>query len=346
MSSAFDFANPALMAVALAVLLPTVLWHHVAERRHRRGTVRYSDVSRLKEAIPRPSFFHRHALVALRLASLGLAILALGRPRLTESLEELLSRGIDICITLDLSGSMLAEDMPPENRIVAAKKVVHDFIEGRRSDRIGLVVFSGRAYTQCPLTTDYAVLQSLLERAHPSMMREDGTAIGMGLALAVNRLRDTGARSRVVILVTDGRSNAGKIEPATAAELAKALGIKVYTIGIGGRGRARVPVLDPRTGKLMADPFTGRPMYGYIDEDLNEEGLRDIATKTGGVYFRATATQALAAVFAEIDRLEKSDVKTREYQRHTELYLYPLAAALLLLLAEVLLASTRLRRIP
>ncbi|MBI3892708.1 MAG: VWA domain-containing protein [Candidatus Wallbacteria bacterium] len=162
----------------------------------------------------------------------------------------------------------------------------------------------------------------------------------------MNRLRETGARSRVIVLVTDGRNNAGKLEPATAAELAKAMGIKIYTIGIGGRGRARVPVIDPRTGKLMTDPFTGQAMYGYTDEDLNEDSLREIAQKTGGVYFRATATEALHAVFSEIDRLEKSEVKTREYQRHTELFAWFLGAALGLLLLEVVLSNTRLRRIP
>ncbi|MBI3893834.1 MAG: VWA domain-containing protein, partial [Candidatus Wallbacteria bacterium] len=183
--SAFEMGSPELMLVAGAVLLPTVLWHHLAERRHRRGTVRYSDVGRLKEALPRLNFFHRHVLVALRLGAVALAIVALGRPRISESLEELLTRGIDICMCLDLSGSMLAEDMQPDNRITAAKKVVENFIDGRKSDRIGMVVFAGRAYTQCPLTTDYSVLQSLLRRAHPTMMREDGTAIGMGLAMAV-----------------------------------------------------------------------------------------------------------------------------------------------------------------
>ncbi|MBI4870157.1 MAG: VWA domain-containing protein [Candidatus Riflebacteria bacterium] len=346
MTATFEFARPDLLLLAAAVILPTVLWHHLSADRRRRGTVRFSEVGRLKASLSGASFYLRHLLAILRLAALALAILALGRPRLSQSIEELLTRGIDIVLCMDLSGSMLAEDMEPDNRVTAAKKVAEEFIRGRRSDRIGLVVFAGRAYTMCPLTTDYSVLLSLLEKADPSLMREDGTAIGMGLSTALNRLRETGAPSRIVVLVTDGRNNKGKIEPATAAEMAKALGIKVYAVGVGGHGRARVPVLDPKTGKAMVDPFSGQRMYGYTDEDLNEEMLRDVASSTGGVYFRATATSALQAVFSEIDRMEKSDVKTREYHRYTELFIFFLTPALLLLILEAVLASTRLRRIP
>ncbi len=345
MSSSLELARPDLLILAGAVILPTVLWHHLAKQRHPRGTVRFSDVKRLTQGLPRPGFYHRHFLATLRLLALALAVIALGRPRMTQSLEEILTQGIDITICLDLSGSMLAEDMQP-NRIGAAKKVVRNFIEGRKSDRVGLVVFAGRAYTQCPLTTDQQVLMNLLDRVDAGMLREDGTAIGMGLAMAVNRLRETSAKSRVIILVTDGRNNAGKLEPATSAELAKAMGIKVYTIGVGGKGRAKVPMMDPRTGRVMTDPFTGQPMYGYTDEDLQEDVLRDIATTTGGVYFRATATRALAAVFSEIDRLEKTDVKTREHRRYTEYFAWFLIPSLLLLLLETVLANTRLRRIP
>lgn len=345
MTPTFELARPELLLVGLLVVLPTVLWHHLAEQRHRRATVRFSDVRRLRGALPPARFYLRHVLATLRLLAVALIVIALARPRLSQSLEEMLARGIDIVLCLDVSGSMLAEDMQPANRITAARKVSEEFIDGRRNDRIGLVVYAGRAFTACPLTTDYAVLTSLLRRADPSMIREDGTAIGMGLATAVNRLRETGARSHIVVLVTDGRNNAGKIEPATAAELAKALGIKIYAIGVGGRGRARVPIVDPRTGKQMIDPFSG-PMYGYTDEDLNEESLRQIANATGGVYFRATATSALEAVFKEIDRMEKTEVKTRVYHRYTELFLWFLAPAVFLLLLETILANTRLRRLP
>lgn len=335
-----------LLLLSALVLLPTVLWHHLSASRRRRSTVRFSDVGRLTREVPRPGFARKHLLCLLRFAAFALAIIALGRPRLSQSMEELLTRGIDIVLCQDVSGSMLAEDMEPSNRMTAARKVLEQFVAGRKSDRIGLVVFAGRAYTQCPLTTDYSVLQQMIRRLDPSMMREDGTAIGMGLATAVNRLRETGAKSRVIVLVTDGRSNAGKIEPATAANLAKAMGIKIYAVGVASRGRARVPVLDPKSGQPMADPFSGQPMYGYTDDDLNEDGLRAIASETGGVYFRATATSALEAVFSEIDRLEKSDVKSREYHKHTEWFMWFLGPAILLLVLETVLATTRLRRLP
>lgn len=341
-----SLGSPWTCLAAAVLVLPTLTWHFWLRPSRRRSAVRFPGVGELAR-LPAPATVRlRHLVPALRWMALALAIVALGRPRLDHKIEEVLTRGIDIVVALDVSGSMLAEDFEPKNRMEGARAVVRQFVAGRLSDRIGLVVFAGRAYTQCPLTLDRDVLLQLLDRVQVGMLPEDGTAIGMGLSTALNRLRETGAKSRVVILVTDGRNNAGKIPPQTAAELARSLGIKVYTIGIGGTGRARVPYLDPRTGRVQRNPLTGQPLYGYTEEDLNEEDLKAIAEASGGRFYRATATRALEAVFEEIDQLEASDIKSRVHYQYTELFPWFLLPALLLLTVEVALASTRLRRVP
>jgi Ca-activated chloride channel family protein len=231
---------------------------------------------------------------------------ALARPQTGADRVEVKSEGIDIVLAIDVSGSMRAEDFRPDNRLTVAKRVAQEFVAGRAGDRIGLVVFAGGAYTQCPLTLDYGVLTDLLEEV--SFGHPDGTAVGMALATAVNRLRRAQGESRVVILLTDGQNNAGEVDPVTAAEAARALGIRVYTIGAGTDGLAQVPVDDPVFGRR----------YVQIEAHLDEETLQEIADLTGGKYYRATSAEALERIYQEIDALEKTEVETYEYVQYNE----------------------------
>ncbi|HXI02175.1 MAG TPA: VWA domain-containing protein, partial [Candidatus Saccharimonadales bacterium] len=273
--------------------------------------------------------------MALRCAVIVLVAAGFARPQAGHDEEEMLTRGIDIVLVLDNSTSMAAEDFRPKNRLAVAKEAVATFVKGRRSDRLGLVVFAGSGYTACPLTLDYGVLLEILSGTRLAE-RDEGTAIGMGLSMALNRLRDSDAKSKVIVLLTDGRNNRGAIDPSTAASLAKTLGIKVYTIGVGARGEAPYPVQDPVLGKR----------YVYLRADIDEDSLKSIADTTGGRYFRATDSDSLREIFKEIDGLEKTDIKVRHYMRYEELFTWAIWPALGLLLVEILLASTRLRRIP
>jgi len=229
---------------------------------------------------------------------------------------------------------MLAEDIRP-NRIEAAKEVAAGFVQGRRNDRIGLVIFAGRAFTQCPLTTDYGIVVSLLEKLEVGMI-EDGTAIGSGLGVAVKRLKDSQAKSKVIILLTDGRNNRGEIDPKTAADLAAAYSIKVYTIGAGKEGLARYPIDDPVFGRR----------YVQIQVDIDEETLKSIAQISGGRYFRATDRSSLETIYREIDQLEKTEIEVTEFTRYSEWFHYPLAFALVLLLCEIIFRNSWLRKLP
>jgi Ca-activated chloride channel family protein len=260
----------------------------------------------------------------------------LARPQSTSKEEKITTKGIDIVLAMDVSSSMLAEDFRPKNRIEAAKMVAKEFIKGRKNDRIGLVVFAGESFTQCPLTLDYGVLYTILDHLKVASKDWDGTAIGMGLATAINRLKDSKAKSKVIILLTDGRNNRGQIDPITAARMAKAFGIRVYTIGTGTRGTAMYPVQDPLWGTRYV------PMRVDIDEDL----LRQIARITGGKYFRATSTEKLREIYKEISKMEKTKIEVKEYTRYEEFFVYFLALALVLLLAEVVLANTYFKTIP
>jgi Ca-activated chloride channel family protein len=277
---------------------------------------------------------------ALRWAALVLIIVALARPQKISQEKEVHTEGIDIMLALDISSSMLAEDFKPKNRIEAAKLVASEFIKERSSDQIGLVVFAGQSFTQCPLTLDYNLLLQLLDRVKIELVTggviEDGTAIGMAIANGVNRLRNSKAKSRVLILLTDGQNNRGEIDPLTAASAAKALGIRVYTIGVGTEGYAPYPMRDP----------WGNIVYQQMKVDIDEELLRKIADQTGGKYFRATDAQALRNVYQEIDRLEKSKIRVHQFRQREELFGKYLFAAFLLLLAEALLTATRLRTMP
>jgi Ca-activated chloride channel family protein len=266
---------------------------------------------------------------------LTLLIAALARPQTGQSSKDAESQGIDILLALDISGSMQAEDFKPHNRLYAAKEVIKDFIRDRRSDRIGLVIFASESITQCPLTTDYSVLTTFVDRVEIGQI-EDGTAIGLGLASSINRLRHSESKSRIVILLTDGNNNAGEIDPLTAAELAQIMGIKVYTIGAGKPGQATFTAADPATGRRVT----------YRLPELQEDILQQIAQKTGGEYFRATDEKALLNIYKTIDQLEKTKVKVKQYTQFADLFPHFLWAGLALLLLEILAGNTVLRKLP
>ena len=328
----YEFADPALLWLLLCV--PALAWWYFGRRRRRSGSLLYSDLSAVRRADTRRGGRWRYVLPVLRLLALATLVVAFARPRAGVTSENILTEGIDIVLVLDISSSMLAEDLEP-NRIQAAKQVAADFVAGRLNDRIGLVVFAGQAFTQVPLTLDYGVLRDLMDELEVGMV-EDGTAVGMGLATAVKRLNASAAESKVVVLLTDGRNNRGEIDPLTAAQMAQALGVRVYTIGAGSRGTARVPVDDPVLGRR----------YATVRVDVDEETLAEVASTTGGRYFRATDTESLASIYQEIDDLETTEIEVQNFIRYTELFHIPLAAGLLLLLVEAGLANTLLRKLP
>ncbi|HRK61519.1 MAG TPA: VWA domain-containing protein [Candidatus Omnitrophota bacterium] len=271
----------------------------------------------------------------LRLIVLALLIGVLARPVQALSEKDFETQGIDIVMSLDISGSMYAEDFKPQNRLFVAKEEAKNFIQGRQNDRIGLVIFAKKAYSQCPLTLDYKILTQLIDDVQIGMI-EDGTAIGMGLATAVNRLKNSTAKSKVIILLTDGDNNAGNIDPVTAAELAKTFGIKVYTIGVGKGGLVDFPVVDPLFGKR----------YVQVEMNVDEFTLKRIADITGGKFFRARDAEGLKQVYAKIDQLERTEIKVHLYQSYQELFKYLLIPAVLLLFIELALARTVLLKIP
>jgi Ca-activated chloride channel family protein len=275
----------------------------------------------------------RHLLFFSRIAAFILLVVALARPQSSSSGENVTTEGIDIVLAMDISGSMMAEDLRP-NRVEAAKKVAADFIDGRPNDRIALVIFSGESFTQCPLTLDHGILKNLLSQVKTGMI-EDGTAIGMGLATSVTRVKDSKAKSRVIILLTDGVNNRGEIDPLTAAGIAQTFGVRVYTIGVGTQGMAPYPVQTPFGTQ-----------YQNIPVEIDEPLMQNIAEQTGGKYFRATDTQKLKAIYQEIDRLEKTKIEVTQFSRHKEEFYSAAMLAGLFLLLETLLAQTYLRKIP
>ncbi len=328
----FRFADP--LFLLLLGLIPLLGWWYFRRTGGRGGTLRFSHLGVVKEAQPRSAARGRHLLFILRLAALGFLIGALARPQAGAESRDSLTQGIDIILALDISGSMLAEDIKP-NRVEAAKQVAAEFVKGRTNDRIGLVIFSGEAYTQCPLTLDYGVVLNFLDTLRVGMI-EDGTALGNGLATAVNRLRDSKARSKVVILLTDGRNNRGEIDPISAGQAAQTFGVKVYTIGAGTHGTALYPVEDTLFGKR----------YVPMQVDVDDQTLTRIAELTGGRYFRATDRGSLEKIYGEIDRMEKTKIEVKEYTRYSELFHYFAGMGLLLVLAEIVPAYTRFRKLP
>ena len=324
------FANPEYLFLLL-LLLPIVGWY-IYELRKSDASVQVSD-TRVLAAQPKSiRIWLLHVPFVLRIAVITLISIALARPQLTNKWSSQSTEGIDIMMALDISGTMLAEDLRP-NRLEAAKKVASDFVIARPNDQIGLVVFAGESFTQCPLTTDHAVLVNLFKSVEYGMV-EDGTAIGLGLANAVNRMKDSETKSKVIILLTDGSNNRGDIDPQTAAEIAKTYGIRVYTIGVGSYGQARVPVQTP-IGK----------QYITMDNEFDETTLRSIAETTGGQYFRAKDNTSLKAIYDQIDQMEKTKLRVREFSKHTENFMPFLYAALFCLLLEIILRYFVLRTI-
>ena len=333
----FRFASP--FYLLLLLLIPGLAFLYMRkEAIPRRGTLSFPSLN-LVAGLPRsPRLSWRHVLVVFRLLALALLVFTLARPQTGRAKEIIRGEGIDIMLVLDVSGSMAAEDFQPRNRLEAAKEVIQEFVEGREYDRIGLVVFASQSFIQCPLTLDYDVLLDLLDqiRLGIDMGLRDGTAIGIAIANATNRLKDSTAKSKIIVLLTDGVNNAGQIDPPTAAQIAQTLGIKIYTIGAGRPGSAPYPVQDPFFGTR----YVNRP------HELDEESLRQIAEITGGLYFRATDSEALRQIYQRISEMEKTEVEVRRYIRYRELaYLFALPA-LGLILSEVLLANTVFRKIP
>jgi Ca-activated chloride channel homolog len=329
--SAMEFANPK-MFLLLLILIPVIVFYILRQR--SIPTIQVSSVKAF-EGLEAPwKKWMAHLLFSLIIVAMILIIIALARPQSSRSWENVTTQGIDIMMAVDISGSMLAQDFKPD-RLEASKDVAIEFIAGRPNDRLGLVVFSAESFTQCPLTTDHAVLTNLFKDVRSGMV-EDGTAIGVGLANAVKRLKDSEAISKVVILLTDGVNNQGVIDPVTAAELAKAFGVRVYTIGVGTQGTAPYPVTD----------MWGRKQIAQMQVEIDEVTLQKIADITDGKYFRATNNDKLRQIYNEIDQLEKSKINVKEFSRKDEEY-FPFAlAGFVLLIAEFLLRKTILRSIP
>ncbi len=327
----YEFANPKYFLI-LVLLVPMILWYIFREKRSH-ADLQFSSLKAFRGMKHAGRVWFRHVLFALKVLAIVFLVTALARPQSSNSWQTYTSEGIDIMLALDISGSMLARDFSPD-RLEAAKDVATKFILERPQDKIGLVVFAGESFTQCPLTTDQAVLVNLMRDVHSGMI-EDGTAIGLGLANAVNRLKDSPGKSKVVILLTDGVNNRGMIAPVTAAELAKTYGIRVYTIGVGTYGEAPYPVQTPFGIQLQNVPVE-------IDEDV----LKQIAATTGGQYFRATDNNKLKQIYQEIDQLEKSKIEVKHFSKKQEQYFWFALIGMLLLIAEGVLRYTVLRKIP
>ncbi|HLO57155.1 MAG TPA: VWA domain-containing protein [Bacteroidales bacterium] len=327
-----EFANPKILYLLLLVV-PAIAWY-IYRHRMVQAEMQMPGVSQIAGIKKTIRIYLRHIPFIFRMLVFMLLIIALARPQSTNRWQDETVQGIDIMLALDISGSMLAGDFSP-NRIEASKDVASEFISGRPSDRIGLVVFGGESFTQCPLTTDHGVLLNLLHQINVGVIDDQSTAIGLGLANAVKRLKDSNAKSRVVILVTDGVNNAGSVDPITAAEIAKTFGVRVYTIGVGTIGTAPFPMVDP----------WGRTVYQQMEVDIDEPMLRQISAMTNGAYFRATNNQKLKDIYGEIDKLEKSKIDVKQYSRKHEEFGIFAAGALLFLLLEILMRYTVLRSV-
>lgn len=326
----FRFEEP--WFLALLALAPLLGWWNWSRRRRFRASMTYPGVDRAAEASGGEEKWPDLAPAVLRMASLACLVVAFARPQTGVTSETATAEGIDIVLAQDVSTSMLAEDLPP-NRLEAAKAVAADFIAGRPNDRIGLVIFAGKAFTQAPLTLDHSVVASLVAGLEAGIV-EDGTAVGMGLATAVKRLHGSDASSKVVVLLTDGRNNRGEIDPLTAAQMAQALGVRVYTIGAGSDG----PAPGPGVFRLLQRPAG--------EAEMDEESLRAIADATGGRYYRATDRASLAAVYDEIDRLETTEMLVENFTQYGERFQGFLLAGLACLLFEIALRRTWMRTLP
>ena len=326
----YNFINPEFLFL-LAIPVAYIIWLSL-RKRNLSSEILFSNTKSIKH-LKTLKIKLRNLPIILKLISCCLLIFALARPQSSINWEESTTEGIDIVLSMDISGSMLAEDLKP-NRLEASKDVAVDFISKRINDRIGLVIFSGESFTQCPLTTDHNVLINLFKDVKSGMV-EDGTAIGMGLATAVNRLKDSKAISKVIILLTDGVNNKGVVAPFTAAEIAKKFGIRVYTIGVGTEGFAPYP---------FQTPFGIQ--YQDVEVQIDEKTLQDIASVTDGKYFRATNNSKLKEIYKDIDKLEKSKIEVTEFHKRSEEFLRFAFPALLLLLSSFILEISYLKQIP
>ena len=328
--SNITFSDPGYLY--LLIIIPAIIAFYILKQRKAFASFRMPGLNPLSKSGKTIRNHLQNILFGARMAAVTILIIVLARPQSTDKFQDVSTEGIDIMLALDISGSMLARDFKPD-RLEASKDVATEFISGRPYDRIGLVVFSGESFTQCPLTTDHAVLINLLREIQSGMI-EDGTAIGMGLANAVNRIKDSEAKSKVIILLTDGINNRGEIAPATAAGIAKTFGIRVYTIGVGTMGTAPYPVQTPYGTQ-----------YQNMPVEIDEAILKEIAQTTGGKYFRATDNDKLVQVYSEIDKLEKSKIDVRQFTRKEEKYLIPAIIAFFILVIELLVRYTFLRKL-
>jgi Ca-activated chloride channel family protein len=329
------FSNP--FFLLLILFLPFYVLFQLKNK--NEGAMRFSSIDQAKKIKTSLTIRLRYIPLWIRTIALSLIIVSLARPQKGIEHTTVPTEGIDIMLTLDVSTSMLAEDFTLNgkraNRLAALKPIVKKFIEGRFNDQIGMVVFAGRPYTQCPLTLDYGVLFQFLDVIEIGMV-EDGTAIGSAITTAVNRLKDVPGKSKVIILLTDGRNNMGNIDPLTAAEIAKTMGMKIYTIGAGAKGLAPYPVMDP----------FGNKVYTRVSVDIDEDTLKKIADITGGQYFRATDTESLKEIYNQIDKMEKIKSEIKIYMEYKELFPYFLLPGFVLLFLEILISNIWLRRIP
>ena len=331
------FAMPLYLLLLLLIPLLALLLFRL-QRWRKKPLLRYANVGQLQVTGRSWRVWMQPILPLLRWLAMGLFVIALARPQIVESQQVVKGEGVDISLALDISGSMASLDFEPDNRLETAKQVIEEFVAERSFDRVGLTVFASQAFSQSPLTIDHAVLTRLLASVDlaPNLNIQDGTAIGLGLANAANMLKDSSAKSKIVVLLTDGVNNAGQIDPLTAAEAAKALGIKVYTIAAGRTGQVPFPRQN----------IFGQERIAMIESVIDEETLMQIAEATGGLFFRAEDAAGLRRIYEEINRLEKSEIEIRTFSRFTELFHWLLIPALLLLAVEMLLRQTLLRRLP
>ncbi|MDR3128648.1 MAG: VWA domain-containing protein [Tannerellaceae bacterium] len=325
-----SFAHPEYLYMAPAVILPLAGWYVYRLKKGQSGLQLSSGAAFAGQKASSWKVYLRHIPFVLRMAAIVVTAIILARPQSTDSWQNSSTEGIDIMLAMDISGSMLAEDLKP-NRLEAAKDVAASFINGRANDNIGLVIFSAESFTQCPLTTDHTVLINLFKDIRSGMI-QDGTAIGLGLANAVSRIKDSQAKSKVIILLTDGSNNTGEIAPVTAADIAHTFGIRVYTIGVGTQGTAPYPFQTPYGVQ-----------YQNVPVDIDEATLQQIALITGGKYFRATDNASLRAIYSEIDQMEKTKISVQEYNRKQEEYKDWALLLFALLLVEIILRYTLLR---
>ena len=331
MFNQIEFAYPVFFY--FLIIIPLMIGWYIYRHGHRNAALQLSTTSVFENGSKslKPTLYH--TLFVVRMLALILLIIALARPQSSSSQQNISIEGIDIVMAQDVSSSMLAEDLKP-NRLEAAKKVAGDFIDDRPNDRVGLVIFSGESFTQVPLTKDHSIVHHLFDEVKSGMI-EDGTAIGDGLATAVNRLQDSKAISKVIILLTDGVNNSGNLDPLSAAEIAKLYGVRIYTIGVGSRGTAPYPV----------QTAFGR-QYRNVEVEIDEDLLKQVAAMTDGRYFRATSNEKLQEIYNEIDQLEKSKIDVTEFKKKHEEFLPLALIALGLFLLEFILRNTVFKTIP